>query len=44
MKMESARKGGIELAGDNDLRRIGKYSNKNKNSQKLSEPVIFVVF
>ena len=34
MKMESAQKGGIELAGDNDLRRIGKYSNKNNKPQK----------
>ena len=32
--MESAQKGGIELAGDNDLRRIGKYSNKKAKSQK----------
>ena len=43
MKMESAQKGGIELAGDNDLRRIGKYSNKNTKSQKLSGHVTCVV-
>ena len=37
MHIESATKGAAELAGESELNKIGKYSRKNQNMQKLKQ-------